>query len=318
MKSKKRKKVLIGPLPPPLGGVANHIYRYSQKHNLNVIPENTIRVIKNTKKTLMLKDSAIYVHSGSWYISLILLVKATCFNRNCEYYLVNHNFSVLTSPSRGIKSSIQQLFRYIFVHRCKTVYVVNPSLIAKMKEVYGNLKYEILNPFVPPCLTTEGTITNSYNATIFKFLESHSPIICSGAWQLSTYEGEDLYGLDLLIEMMAALKFKLDHIGLIFFLGNPQYNSDYLFDCEERIRKLGLSNKIYIEKGQKEMWPIIKRSDLFIRATNTDGDSLSIKEALFFGVKVLASDCTKRAEQVYLFKSREKESLITETLKILN
>ena len=52
---------------------------------------------------------------------------------------------------------------------------------------------------------------------------------------------------------------------------------------------------------------ILKVSDCLIRNTTTDGDSLSIKEALYFGKKVLASNCVSRPEEVQLIKSSKVE-----------
>ena len=46
-----------------------------------------------------------------------------------------------------------------------------------------------------------------------------------------------------------------------------------------------------------------------IRATSTDGDSLSVREALDSGVRVLATDCVDRPDGVTLFKYNDVVSL---------
>ncbi len=54
---------------------------------------------------------------------------------------------------------------------------------------------------------------------------------------------------------------------------------------------------------------LIKKSALTIRATRTDGDSLSIRESLYSGVLVIASDVTTRPEGTIIFKNEDVEDL---------
>ncbi|MFZ7241036.1 hypothetical protein ACLSYN_08210, partial [Avibacterium avium] len=66
-------------------------------------------------------------------------------------------------------------------------------------------------------------------------------------------------------------------------------------------------NLLFLENNKK-IWPLLKITKLFIRATTTDGDSVSLKEALYFGAPVLASDVVPRADGVMLF-NLEKDNL---------
>ena len=104
---------------------------------------------------------------------------------------------------------------------------------------------------------------------------------------------------------------------LVFGLADEFYNLSYLNECKEIIKQNGIEDNIYILSGQKQMWPIIKISNLFIRPTYIDGDPISIKEALYFGVKVIASDCCPRDKRVVLFKNRDIDSLVNIVLNEL-
>ncbi|MBE0664159.1 MAG: glycosyltransferase [Bacteroidales bacterium] len=309
--------VLIGPLPPPIGGVSVHIARYSKLHNIPVIPENNSRKWKIVSRLLLIEAKSIHVHSASWFIALVLIFKYYFSKRNCEYFFVNHNFHIVTNRQKGIKRIIQQRFRYSFIRLCSVVYVVNPELIPKMEKIYGNINILLFDPFVPPDESTEEQQMKEFGPEVVGFIEGHRPIIISGAWQLSFHNNEDLYGFDLLIELMSHSMKSFPDIGLIFFIGNPAYNNAYLENKRNRIKELGLEKTILLITGQKEMWPLMKRSSLFIRATNTDGDPISIKEALHYGIHVLASDCTMRVSGVKLFKSRSLDSLISSTFAML-
>jgi hypothetical protein len=49
---------------------------------------------------------------------------------------------------------------------------------------------------------------------------------------------------------------------------------------------------------------LIELSDIVIRPTNADGDSLSIREALYFQKPIIASDVVKRPTGTITFKTR--------------
>src|SRR5690606_7512387 len=55
---------------------------------------------------------------------------------------------------------------------------------------------------------------------------------------------------------------------------------------------------------------LIEQADIILRPTNTDGDALTVREGLFLGKKVIASDVVKRPEGPYIFKNRDLNSLM--------
>lgn len=304
-------KLLIGPLPPPIGGVSNHLSRFSQRNNIPVFREKSKYTYHDFLYILRLSKKEIYSHTISWRILAFLFIKGLFMNRKCEYYIINHNFQGVTTVQKTLKGMIHFFLIKKYVNKCKVIYVVNPDLIHKMKTTYGLLNYMVFDPFVPPDESKEDEIWESYGQDVQKFISEHDILISSGAWQLSFHNGEDLYGLDLLIRMQADLKEYKPKVGLIFFIGDPNYNAKYLKKCHGLIDELGVRDDIYFITGQKEMWPIIKYSKVFIRATNTDGDPLSIKEAIYFGTKVIASNCCTRVKEVSIFQSRDLESLLS-------
>ena len=61
----------------------------------------------------------------------------------------------------------------------------------------------------------------------------------------------------------------------------------------------------------------MQQSDIIVRPTNTDGDSLTIREGLFLNKKVLASDVVKRPEGVILFKNRNLNDMEEKLEKLI-
>jgi hypothetical protein len=66
-------------------------------------------------------------------------------------------------------------------------------------------------------------------------------------------------------------------------------------------RKISLGSNIEVLTGIHSFCRVLEKSDLFLRITTTDGDSLSVKEALSLDVRVLASNVVKRPNGVCLF-----------------
>ena len=62
---------------------------------------------------------------------------------------------------------------------------------------------------------------------------------------------------------------------------------------------------------------MFKKVNLSIRPTITDGDAISIREALYFNCEVIASDVVKRPEGTVYFKCRDIDDLYYQTSKIL-
>ena len=120
------------------------------------------------------------------------------------------------------------------------------------------------------------------------------------------------------VDLIYKLKNDFPNIGLIFALADEKTNSYYIKQMKIRIKDLRIESNFYFLTGQKEIWPLFKHADLMVRPTNTDGDAISIREALYFKVPVVASDVTLRPNDCYLFKNRDINELYNQCKIILN
>jgi len=152
---------------------------------------------------------------------------------------------------------------------------------------------------------------------IQQFLDSHEKIICANAANMNRYKNEDLYGIDLCIELTGELvnTYHMD-IGCVFFLSDIS-DKAYYNKLIQRIESLGIKEHFLMCHESLDFYHIIKASDIFIRPTNTDGDAISIREALYYGVTAISSDVIKRPEGTVIFKNRDLSSLISETVRVL-
>ena len=78
-----------------------------------------------------------------------------------------------------------------------------------------------------------------------------------------------------------------------------------------------IQNNFYIYTNPLSFPALLKISDVFLRPTNSDGDALSIREAIDLKVPVVASDCVIRPNGVALFKSRDLVDFFNVTTQVL-
>jgi glycosyltransferase involved in cell wall biosynthesis len=79
-----------------------------------------------------------------------------------------------------------------------------------------------------------------------------------------------------------------------------------------------MEHVLFIKRPLENAYLIWRASDIFIRATNTDGDSISVREALSMGTSVVASDASPRPKGVVLFANRDIKALINVVRQSLN
>lgn len=303
------KKILfIGPIEPPAGGISVHIKRLSNllenDFQIDFIDESTnkkdhIYNIRNGNVFLYLfkiyKSDLIFIHSGSILLKKIHIIVAKIFNK--KSITTFHGFGKYSNNiKRWINSKLYNLSSKIIV--------VNPDLIHfSLLPIH---KTFIRPAYIPPILSKEPSLP-SYIEDILQFAKTQNKIvICSNASRLNFHNNEDLYGLDMCIELARELQENNIEFVFVFIVSSSYGASNYIDDSCRKIDKYGLSNTFYLLNDLISFVKLIEQSDIFIRATNTDGDAISIREALFLNKIIIASDIVKRPSNTKLFKSRNQ------------
>jgi len=90
------------------------------------------------------------------------------------------------------------------------------------------------------------------------------------------------------------------------------------YQINQEIMDKGLANNIlFITEPLLEVYPIWIESDIFVRPTSTDGDPLSIREALSLKTPVVTSDACPRPDGVVLFKNRDLDDFVNAVQRVL-
>src|SRR5690606_33543991 len=104
-------------------------------------------------------------------------------------------------------------------------------------------------------------------------------------------------------DLMDQLRQKRSDVGLIYCITHV-VDDKILDEMKERISKLGLDEHILFVYEKMPLYPLMKQSALFVRPTSSDGDAVSIREAIHYHIPVVASDVVVRPKGTILFENR--------------
>lgn len=307
--------MIIGPQPPPLGGISVYLYRLRKRQPGTRFIDETRMGKRGWLKLLFLTRKHFVYHSPSLRRRLWLFA-LTCLNRSV-FTLVVHGDSLQNQYTGG--GALVRLLIGKMLRKADSVQVVNPAIKEFMVSGLGveRAKIDVISSFLPPPPEDEAGILASYDPETVSFVSGRSPLIVANAHRLCFHQGVDLYGLDMCLDLIADLKSKVsDQVGLVFALAQIGDES-YYREMRARCSALGIEANVHFLTGQKELWPLFKRAQLMVRPTCTDGFGISVAEALHFRCPAVASDVCRRAEGTVLFANRDSVDFRNKCLGIL-
>jgi len=133
------------------------------------------------------------------------------------------------------------------------------------------------------------------------WFRSHSPVLTA------TMFFRPEYGFDLLLEAVARLKDRYPRIGCLVMGSGEAFVNDPIRD----------SILLAGDLNHELCLALIARSDVFVRPTLQDGDSISVREAVALRVPVVASNVGTRPEGVTLFDAGDVDGLVEGILRAI-
>jgi glycosyltransferase involved in cell wall biosynthesis len=325
---------LIGSCTPPYTGVTVHVHRLMKKldeFNIDWVLYDILGVQRKNKENRVVCIN----HPKLWMIKYFFLTKNEIIHNHTEDWrgqVIVGLMGLLGKKTIATLHSqvlIDSWRDYNFIKRkvIKIALKSTTSLIvvnSNIKEFCLSIgidpnKIFLIPAFIPPEVEEEEI--NEIPKNIWDFLDTHYPTLSANAFKIIFFKGEDVYGIDLCIELCYKLKQNWNNVGLIFFLpeflwgkGERQHFS-YL---QKRIIDLNLQNNFLFVTQSYAFHPILQKSSVFIRPTNTDGDAISIREALYFGVPSVASNVVTRPDGTILFINRDIDDFALKVKDLLD
>jgi glycosyltransferase involved in cell wall biosynthesis len=322
----------VGPYPPPYGGVSVHIRRlhlrlaalgipswiYCQSLPTPAADEHVVPVSKFAWHRWILEHSwrcrasIVHFHDG-WCWGPAALAMLLCGK---QVVMTMHNQEVGGVLWRWASPLQRRASRHLLRHP-RVWWVAVSQEVRRQLIVLGVPPARILvaAAYIPPRADENAPGLPAY---VREFLGAHSPVLSTYAWRLTIDEqGVDLYGFDHCLEMIRSLKADFPRIGLAVSL--PQvFDVDYFRDLQARMAAYGIEdNVLFITEPLDDIYPLWQASDVFVRATSTDGASVALREALSLHVPVVASDATLRPDGVVLFETRNLEAMTDAVREVL-
>ncbi len=157
-----------------------------------------------------------------------------------------------------------------------------------------NKRIQLVSAFIPPQKVE--SLQKEAEGLLIRLHEEGKKIYSTNASNMALDKyGQDIYGVDFLINYFQNNK----DAALVISDPTGNYKKHY--------GNFKSDNVFFIDYPHP-YFQVLKHADYFIRNTSTDGDALSVKEALWLGVPALCTDVVDRPKGVRSFKYNDKET----------
>lgn len=295
--------IIVGKIPPPLGGVSIYCKRKLESQRLGGGRVKFLDIRKAKTLCLLIfyllsskasKESlSIELNTSNKLVFLFFL----CLGLAKYTVFFDHN------STRRIKQKSFNMFLFkCFIRRSAGVYLVNAELknFYIKHQIYFEDKTFIKSPFLAPTKKEISIAQETVPDHLKCLLEGDAKniVLASAHWPKNTAAEPDLYGvLDTLkiYKKILGNHKELKFVLLIGRLDGTSFSNEILKFANELMTE---NSNFYFGHGGIEQAAFLKNLLLLIRLTKTDGDSLSVREALMAGANVIASDVCPRPEGV--------------------
>lgn len=313
-KGDRPKVALIGPYPPPYGGVSIHIQRLqallsnngiqstvydASPHLRNTKGIMSLRKIKSWVHIVSRKNKIIHIHSSGLSLKMITPLCCLIKLRRRKFIITYHS----------LRDDIEHFNRFnkwvirIILSFASHIISVSPEVKEKLLLLsVSPEKISVIPAFLPPAIKEQEI--DEIPQEVWNFVNSHTPVISANAFRIVLFKGQDRYGIDMCVDLCANLKGAYPEIGFVFCL--PDIGDyDYFFKLKQRIAEKNIGNNFLFVTEPCQYYPILMKSHVFVRPTNTDGDAVSLREALYFKTPSVASDAVLRPRGTIYLKNRD-------------
>lgn len=274
-------------LPPPIGGVSVHVQRLIDRCSTDDTIYCDIYDYSRDKNPI----------NFFWKLYCADLIHIHLSNKTLRKHLVRllkffGKKSITTF--HGQYSFEDERDIYALLHSTKSI-VLNLFSINNAKKV-GITNVVLGGAFIPPSSTRIKPLRQQLLNQVTHFIGNYERTFCTNAssYVLDKFGKEIYMGTEL-------LRFFRNHPqwGLIFSDSSATYK-DYFNE-----KGIEIPNNVLMISEKHDFVNIIKYSDAFIRATTMDGDSLSVKESLYYKVPVFATNVVDRPAGTIVFENVE-------------
>ncbi len=304
----------LGPYPPPEGGITRNIIGIRNELQRRGHPCSIIATSRSSSETmepnvyhprtaasllsrLVLSDfDILHLHIGGDLTRRVVALALVCtlVSRKCVLTLHSGGYPLTEEGQNASSSSLRgRIFR-----RFSQIIAINDQMRDLFRS-YGvaDERLAVVPPYslAPP---DESTVIPS---EFMAFFDEHSPVFVAVGGL------EDDYQPLFLVSAMDSILEDFPNAGLMIVGGGSLRT-----ETEQAILEGGHEGRIHLigSIDHELSLHLMRRADVMIRSSLFDGDAISIREAMFLGTPVVATDTGNRPDGVYLFNIGDLSGLV--------
>lgn len=301
--------ILVGPYPPPAGGVSTHIARLAEairarglavavvNHYRTPVPHPLViadldrNPVRYWRVLRRLDAPVIHYHHSRWYT---LVAAALALRRSPAATMITVHGGELEAFLRRRIPGIVPLTRWALESF--------DELVAVSVEIQRSLEAVVRRPVaVIPAYLPATDEPRALSERAEAFVVGGVTLVMSGSRPSIDGHGRTIYGLETAIEAFALLGERHRELRLAIFLASPPRSRREARLVEMIVARAGAEDvrrRIGMFYGEP-LTAALRWAAVYLRPTVTDGDAVSVREALACGVPVLASDVVLRPAGVH-------------------
>lgn len=140
---------------------------------------------------------------------------------------------------------------------------------------------------------------------VASFIARHDGRVLLASGEVGPSPDDDLYGAYFLLKYLELVP----GARVVFYAYRITTTDSNQEQLNQEIHRRGLQGRYLLFRSSQGIQAAIRQCDIFLRPTLSDGDSNVIREALHFGVPVIASDCVQRPDGVETYPAGNVEAL---------
>lgn len=316
--------VLAGHYPPPFAGVSIHLKQWA-----HFLSERGVDVeILNLRRGA--PPSTDYHHFTGVLTLLHMLLRLPRRSAIFHLHTDGHNWkSWVLIVMAGLAARLKGAFRILTIHsglmpryvtglgalRVATarwalasftrIICVNTAIARAMTKLgIGESRIEVVPAFLG--VSRPGPLAAADDLAIRRF----RPLVVA----VGGGDADPELGLPLVVRSLPTLRETFPDVGMVFigWMVGPR--------IAPLIRRLGLTDRAAClgEVSHERSLALIRHAAVVVRSTFTDGDAISVREALALGVPVVASDTDFRPDGTILFRRGDGADLLRKLVRVLS
>lgn len=300
--------LLLGPYPPPHGGVTSHLERLTyllqedghSVRGMNYYGHANGPAVAGTLRRNPVRfwvaarspRARIVHYHHSRFSCLLTVALARRRSPDTRFLLTLHGQELgpyLESPVFGRPA------RWA-VRKFDDVIAVSPEVAAQVRPYVPNARLRTLPAFLP-APRGHREVTDEAGQ---RFRSDSQVVLAVSAYRIKRVPGGDLHGVATAVEAFTDFADELDDCRLAIFLARAPRGQDeqYLRSMLKGPASRGHGGRVQVFVGAP-LWPVFSLPNvIYLRPTRTEGDAVSVREALAAGSPVIASDVVARPPEV--------------------